>query len=63
MTQFSFNSVILAKPIKKFILRKGKLSYNENIYVLLNPYPPPAAETVMLYVLALAVADSPSILK
>ncbi len=62
MTQFSFNSVILAKPIKKFILRKGKLSYNEKIYVLLNPYSPFFA-TLMLYVLALAVADSPSILK
>ncbi len=62
MTQFSFNSVILAKPIKKFILRKGKLSYNEKIYVLLNPYSPDFA-TLMLYVLALAVVDSPSILK
>ena len=63
MTQFSFNSVILAKPIKKFILRKGKLSYNEKIYALLNPYSPDADATVMLYVLALAVVDSPSILK
>ena len=62
MTQFSFNSVILAKPIKKFILRKGKLSYNEKIYVLLNHYSPDFA-TLMLYVLALAVVDSPSILK
>ena len=62
MTQFSFNSVILAKPIKKFILRKGKLGYNEKIYVLFNPYSPCFA-TLMLYVLALAVVDSPSILK
>ena len=62
MTQFSFNSVILAKPIKKFILRKGKLSYNEKIYALLNPYSPVTA-TLMLYVLDLAVVEVPSILK